>query len=191
MNVDSFGGFDRPLLSVSEKNRGFLMSNERRARLKELLKEKNTLHNTTTTLPAREEERRKKVSRFLESVQIATAKTAKTSSGDPVFPENAQDHAAKTAKTPSEAERFGLVASWSFEFGFISLHDPTSGEWHDLRTKDAPDWAVREARKRKELYRDGNRKAFRLTSREIGKILEAEHPVKEEGIVEDYPVEEG
>jgi hypothetical protein len=62
--------------------------------------------------------------------------------------------------------------------------------WWDLQTKDAPAWALSEARKRKELYKDGNRKAYRLTSREMGEIWEAERPDLEVGIVEDYPVEE-
>jgi hypothetical protein len=97
---------------------------------------------------------------------------------------------SKTSKT-TEVEDLGLVASWSGEFRVVSMHDPTSGEWHDLRTADAPDWAVREARKRKELYRDGKRKAYRLTSREIEEIWRAENPPAEDaGIVEDHPVEE-
>ncbi len=103
---------------------------------------------------------------------------------------HAKNPTVKTSKTSTEAEALGLVATWSVDFGFVSMHDPTSGEWHDLPTKEAPEWAAREARKRKELYRDGNRKAFRLTSREIGKILEAVRPVEEEGIVEEHPVEE-
>jgi hypothetical protein len=78
------------------------------------------------------------------------------------------------------------------EFGYVSIYAPTSGEWHDLRTKDAPDWAVREAHKRKELYRSGNRRAYRLTSRELGEILKLERPPdpEPEGIVEDHPIEE-
>jgi len=98
---------------------------------------------------------------------------------------HAKNPTAKTSKTPTEAEALGLVASWSVEFGFVSMHDPTNGEWHDLPTKEAPEWAVREARKRKELYRNGNRKAFRLTSLEMEEIWEAERPVEEEGIVEE------
>ncbi len=43
------------------------------------------------------------------------------------------------------ASELGLVAAWSRHFGFVSLHDPTTGEWHDLRREDAPGWAKREA----------------------------------------------
>jgi hypothetical protein len=92
------------------------------------------------------------------------------------------------------ASELGLVATWSRVFGYISIHDPTTGEWYDVATNDAPDWAKRETFKRKELYRDGNRKAYRLTAREMEEIYEQEriemwtHPaVTDHGIVyEDY-----
>lgn len=69
------------------------------------------------------------------------------------------------------------------------MHDPATGEWHDLQTKDAPEWAVGEARRRKEQYRGGNRRAYRLTSSEMEELWRAESPV-DEGIVEDHPLEE-
>ncbi len=97
----------------------------------------------------------------------------------------------ETARGLEEASELGLVTRWSQAFGFVSIHDPTTGEWHDLQAKGAPDWAVREARKRKELYRGGNRKAYRLTSREMEEIWATEHPpAEEEGIVEDHPLED-
>jgi hypothetical protein len=104
----------------------------------------------------------------------------------PQTPKMATD---ETDKNTSEAEQLGLVATWSIEFGYVSIHDPATGEWWDLQTKDAPDWAAREARKRKELYKDGNRRAYRLTSREMEDIWEAERVSEPEGIVEDLPVE--
>src|ERR671912_1724396 len=96
--------------------------------------------------------------------------------------------AAETAKT-TEAERLGLIATWSALFGYVSMHDPATGEWHDLQTKDAPEWAVGEARRRKEQYRGGNRRAYRLTSSEMEELWRAQSPV-DEGIVEDHPGEE-
>jgi hypothetical protein len=96
--------------------------------------------------------------------------------------------AAKTAKT-TEAERLGLIGIWSAQFGYVSMDDPATGEWHDLQTKDAPEWAVGEARRRKEQYRGGNRRAYRLTSSEMEELWWAESPV-DEGIVEDYSLEE-
>jgi len=93
-----------------------------------------------------------------------------------------------------QGEHRGLVAKWAKEFGYVSLHDPTTGEWHDVETKDVPDWAKREASKRKALYKEGNRKAYWLTAREMEAIWDSElvemwdHPaVTEKGIVyEDY-----
>jgi hypothetical protein len=98
--------------------------------------------------------------------------------------------ADKTDKT-TEAGKLGLVASWSREFGYVALRDPGSGEWHDLAVKDAPGWALWEARKRKELYRDGSRGAYRLTSREMEEIWHSEQAPESEGIVEDHPLEDG
>jgi hypothetical protein len=133
---------------------------------------------------------RERVSEFSGNVETLTVKTAKTQALGFSFSENLQNPTAKTAKTLSEAERLGLVATWSIEFGYISIHDPTTGEWHDIPTKEAPDWAQWEARKRKELYKDGNRKAFRLTSREMSELWEAEYVPEPEGIVEEHPIEE-
>ncbi len=95
----------------------------------------------------------------------------------------------KTDKTPERA-RLGLIATWSTEFGYVSLHDPTTGEWHDLRTVDAPGWVMGEARRRKGLYKAGNRSAYRLSSREMEELWKAERVEAEVGIVEDHPIEE-
>jgi hypothetical protein len=105
------------------------------------------------------------------------SKTSSTLNKDKIEGENLQTRQmapSKTSNTPTEAEHLGLVATWSIEFGYISLHDLTSGEWHDIPTKEAPSWATWEARKRKELYKGGNRKAYRLTCREMEKVWEAE-----------------
>jgi hypothetical protein len=102
-------------------------------------------------------------------------------------PESPTAKTAKTAKTP-EADELGLVATWSVEFGYVSIHDPVEGVWWDLKTTDAPGWAVGEARRRKELYKSGNRRAYRLTAHDMEELWKNDQPA-EEGIVEDYPVE--
>ena len=107
------------------------------------LKEEESKHNTTTL---REGQSRR---------PIGPAAKRKT-------PKNLTD---KTDRT-SEDDQLGLIATWSVEFGYVSLHDPTTGEWWDLRTTDAPGWAMGEARRRKELYKSGNQRAYRLTARE-------------------------
>lgn len=35
-----------------------------------------------------------------------------------------------------EASRRGLVIKWAREPGYISLHDPTTGEWHELKASE-------------------------------------------------------
>jgi hypothetical protein len=35
-----------------------------------------------------------------------------------------------------EAHRRGFIAKWSSEPGWISLHDPTTGAWHDFPAHD-------------------------------------------------------
>jgi hypothetical protein len=47
---------------------------------------------------------------------------------------------------------------------------------------------VGEARQRKELYKSGNRRAYRLAARDIEDLWRSDQP-SEEGIVEDYPLE--
>ena len=48
-----------------------------------------------------------------------------------------------------KAGRRGFIARWSREPGWISLHDPTSGEWHDWPAKDCFPSMVAEANKRR------------------------------------------
>jgi hypothetical protein len=85
----------------------------------------------------------------------------------------------------------GMVAKWApYETakGHISIHDPGSGEWHDVALRHAPGWAKWEARRRAELYRNGGRHAYDLTSAQMEEIWQEEHPaMPEEGIVEDHP----
>jgi hypothetical protein len=90
----------------------------------------------------------------------------------------------------TRAAELGLVARWSQEFGFVEIHDPTTGERHDLPTKAAPGWAKREAGKRKRLWRTGDRRAFELTRADMEEIWAADHPPvpPEEGIIEEHPL---
>lgn len=39
-------------------------------------------------------------------------------------------------KRLEEADRRGLVIKWSREPGWISLHDPTTGEWHEVKVSE-------------------------------------------------------
>jgi hypothetical protein len=121
---------------------------------------------------------------------IPPSKTSKTTNGHEVEGKNLQTPeklTVKTSKTPEPAQ-LGLITAWSAEFGYVSLHDPTTGEWHDLKTTVAPEWAVGEARRRKELYKTGNRRAYRLSARDMEEVWKSDRP-PEVGTVEDYPVE--
>jgi hypothetical protein len=127
---------------------------------------------------------------FSRNAQGLTPKTPKTHAENQNFSESAQNPTPKTAKTTPEADRLGLVATWSRVFGYLSIHNPTTGTWHDLPTKGALDWTRREARRRKELYKSGDRKAYRYTSGKMEQLWEAERAPEPEGIVEDHPIEE-
>ena len=48
-----------------------------------------------------------------------------------------------------EAGRRGLLIKWSREPGYFSVHDPTSGEWHELAAFDCPQWVLDDARARR------------------------------------------
>jgi hypothetical protein len=52
-------------------------------------------------------------------------------------------------KRIEEADRRGLVIRWAREPGWISLHDPTTGEWHEIAASGCPPWILGEARTRR------------------------------------------
>lgn len=153
------------------------------------LKEEESKYNTAALREARNRRPIGPAAKH-KTLKNHPSKTSKTPSGDRIEGKTLQTRQSlpsKTSKTP-KADQLGLVATWSGEFGYVSLHDPTTGEWHDLKTTDAPGWAVGEARRRKELYKGGNRRAYRLTAHDMEEAWKDDQ-VPEEGIVEDYPVE--
>lgn len=154
------------------------------------LKEEVSKHNTAAALRVKTKPGAPGPAAKAKTPQEPTSKTSKTLSEDKKVSRIAETSASKTSNTLEDADHLGLVASWSGEFGFVSIHDPTTGEWWDLQTGIAPEWAVREARKRKELYKEGNRRAYRLTAREMEKIWDEERAPDQEGIIEEHPIEE-
>jgi hypothetical protein len=150
------------------------------------LKEEESKHNTAAAL--REDRSRRPIGPPAKH-KMPKNLTDKT---DRTHCENLPTLKTRTDKTDrtSEAARLGLIATWSAEFGYVSVLDPTTGEWHDLKTTDAPRWAVGEARRRKEFYKSGNRRAYRLTAHDMEELGKNDQS-PDEGIVEEHPVEEG
>jgi len=54
-------------------------------------------------------------------------------------------------KKLEEADRRGLVIRWSREQGWISLHDPTTGEWHEVKKMECFASMAESARPRRRL----------------------------------------
>ncbi len=50
-------------------------------------------------------------------------------------------------KRLEEAERLGLIIKWSREPGYVALHDPTTGEWHEVRAEECLPGVVETANK--------------------------------------------
>ena len=61
-----------------------------------------------------------------------------------------EELAERRRRDLEEAGRRGLVVRWSKYPHWIALHDPTSGEWHEVRASDCLPSLVEEAdRKRR------------------------------------------
>lgn len=55
-------------------------------------------------------------------------------------------HLERERRRLEEADRRGLVVRWSREPGYISLHDPTTGEWHEVRASECSPSIVESAK---------------------------------------------
>lgn len=63
-------------------------------------------------------------------------------------------HLERERRRLEEADRRGLIIKWNREPGYISLHDPTTGEWHDVRQSECPSSIVESAKARRRLGRE-------------------------------------
>lgn len=45
-----------------------------------------------------------------------------------------------------DADFRGLVIKWAKEPGYVALHDPTTGEWHEVEASGCPPWVLEDAR---------------------------------------------
>jgi TubC N-terminal docking domain len=49
-------------------------------------------------------------------------------------------------KKLEEAEGIGLLIKWSKEPGYIAIHDPTTGDWHEVLAPECPPWVIEDAK---------------------------------------------
>ena len=86
-------------------------------------------------------EKESRVSGYLDLAKKAGEK-------DP--PKNTREELAEQRQRKlEEAGRRGLVVRWSEYPDWIALHDPTSGEWHEVRASDCLPSLVEEANRRR------------------------------------------
>ena len=45
-----------------------------------------------------------------------------------------------------QAESLGLVIKWSKEPGYVAIHDPTTGDWHEVLASECAPWVIEDAR---------------------------------------------
>lgn len=63
-------------------------------------------------------------------------------------------HLERERRRLEEAGRRGFVIKWSREPGYISLHDPITGEWHEVTTTDCPPWVLEDAKAHRRRSRE-------------------------------------
>ena len=55
-------------------------------------------------------------------------------------------HLERERQRLEAADRRGLVIKWAREPGYVALHDPTTGEWHEVEASGCPHWILEDAR---------------------------------------------
>ena len=55
-------------------------------------------------------------------------------------------HLERERRRLDVADRRGLVIKWSKESGYVALHDPTTGEWHELAASACSPWMIEDAK---------------------------------------------
>ncbi len=55
-------------------------------------------------------------------------------------------HLERDGRRLEEADRRGLVIKWAKEPGYVALHDPTTGEWHEVLSSECPPWVLEDAK---------------------------------------------
>lgn len=55
-------------------------------------------------------------------------------------------HLERERRRLEEADRQGLIIRWAAEPGYVALHDPTTGEWHEVAVSGCPPWVLEDAK---------------------------------------------
>ena len=55
-------------------------------------------------------------------------------------------HLERERNSLEAAHRRGLVIGWAREPGYVALHDPSTGEWHEVAAADCPPWVLEDAK---------------------------------------------
>jgi len=55
-------------------------------------------------------------------------------------------HLERERQRLEAADRRGLVIKWAKETGYVALHDPTTGEWHEVEASGCPPWILEDAK---------------------------------------------
>lgn len=63
-------------------------------------------------------------------------------------------HFRQERRELEKADKRGLIIRWSDQPGWISLHDPTTGEWHDVRASECLPGIVEAARAHQKRQKD-------------------------------------
>lgn len=55
-------------------------------------------------------------------------------------------HLERERQRLEAADRRGLIIRWAKTPDYIALHDPTTGDWHEVRTPECSPWVVDDAK---------------------------------------------
>lgn len=58
-------------------------------------------------------------------------------------------------KKLEDADRKGLIIRWTREPGYVAIHDPTTGEWHEVKTSECLPSVVESAKANQRRGRGG------------------------------------
>ncbi len=64
-------------------------------------------------------------------------------------------HLERERQRLEAADRRGLVIKWAKKPGYVALHDPTTGEWHEVESSGCPPWVLEDAKAHRRWGRKG------------------------------------